>query len=172
MPNYNCLEGFCCPECGQEDEFKIAVEAWATVSDNGTEDFEDVAWDATSVCECAVCGFGGRVFLFDQSMAQKETVTLENIAGNEADLFESVCKIAALLHDNIHIEKVSFNDNNAIISARNCYIIAKPAENGGIALDVIGYDAKKLGPVARGIEKAAAEAGLTVTDKNKPGLSL
>ena len=66
MPNNNVLQGFKCPDCGNEDEFRIAVSAWAKVTDNGTEDFDDVEWDDNSVCSCPDCGLIAKVKDFQE----------------------------------------------------------------------------------------------------------
>lgn len=59
--NINNLVDMCCPECNQNDRFNIAVEAWASVTDDGTEDFSEVYWDDNSSCVCPDCGFTGKV---------------------------------------------------------------------------------------------------------------
>lgn len=59
--NVNSLEGFKCPKCGQKDEFQIAVQCWATVRDDGVEDYGDTEWDDDSACQCPDCGFAGKV---------------------------------------------------------------------------------------------------------------
>ena len=55
MPNTNCLENIRCPKCGQTESFKIAVTAWATVYDDGTDEFEDVGWNSESGIICTRC---------------------------------------------------------------------------------------------------------------------
>lgn len=66
MSNENCLEGFKCPACGHEDDFKIACQVWLHVTDDGTDtdDLGDVEWEDTSLCECLNCGKVARVGLF------------------------------------------------------------------------------------------------------------
>lgn len=70
MANSNCLEGLSCPECGQEDRLNIAVTAWASVTDEGTEDFRSVEWDEESACGCPECGFSGKVSDFRRPEAE------------------------------------------------------------------------------------------------------
>jgi hypothetical protein len=56
MTNTNCLEGVKCPQCGNEDEFRIAVTTMATVTDDGGEvEHGDMKWDDTSYAECTSC---------------------------------------------------------------------------------------------------------------------
>ena len=54
--NENCLRELACPKCGSRGDFKICVVSTATVSDDGTEDFEGSDWDETSWCHCRQCG--------------------------------------------------------------------------------------------------------------------
>jgi hypothetical protein len=53
--NTNCLEGIKCPDCGNEDRFFIAGETVFTVTDDGTEDHGDIAWDDDSYTRCPEC---------------------------------------------------------------------------------------------------------------------
>lgn len=61
--NTNCLAGFKCPKCGQEDNFLIGGHAIFDVSDNGT----DVAggyvieWEDGDYCACSGCMEEGTV---------------------------------------------------------------------------------------------------------------
>lgn len=59
VPNTNCLEGIKCPDCGNEDTFRIAGTTIFTVTDEGTEDHGDVEWNDDSHAECAECGREG-----------------------------------------------------------------------------------------------------------------
>ncbi len=59
MANVNCLLGVMCPKCEQEDRFYITATACWEVCDDGTGEYEDVAWDDDSDCTCAVCGKSG-----------------------------------------------------------------------------------------------------------------
>jgi hypothetical protein len=60
MTNANCLEGICCPSCGNEDRFMIAANVVAEVTDDGADlasshygnGFE---WDDESNCRCPEC---------------------------------------------------------------------------------------------------------------------
>jgi DNA-directed RNA polymerase subunit RPC12/RpoP len=64
MPNKNCLEGIRCPECDQDDNFKIVGKAWFDVTDDGTSEFTDVEWDDDSACRCPDCGFTATLLHF------------------------------------------------------------------------------------------------------------
>lgn len=55
MPNTNCLENIRCPDCGNEDRFRIEATSLFTVTDDGTDDYCDVQWDKDSYAECAEC---------------------------------------------------------------------------------------------------------------------
>jgi hypothetical protein len=68
MTNTNCLENIKCPNCGNEESFRIAAKTIATVTNDGTEDYGDLEWDDDSYAECTEChrhgilkDFGGRV---------------------------------------------------------------------------------------------------------------
>ena len=66
MGNENCLEGFKCPACGWEDDFKIECTVWLRVTDDGTDtdDLGDVEWDDLSLCKCLNCDKVACVELF------------------------------------------------------------------------------------------------------------
>jgi hypothetical protein len=55
MANTNCLEGMKCPNCGQEDNFRITAEAVFDVTDDGTDLFGSVEWDDDSPVVCLQC---------------------------------------------------------------------------------------------------------------------
>jgi hypothetical protein len=57
--NLNCLARRQCPQCGQNDEFRVVGEAWFEVSDDGAAGYEDVEWDEASLCQCLECGWIG-----------------------------------------------------------------------------------------------------------------
>jgi hypothetical protein len=59
--NTNCLVGFSCPQCKSKEPFIIGVSAYATVYDDGTEDFEQVEWENKSECQCMTCHYLGTV---------------------------------------------------------------------------------------------------------------
>jgi hypothetical protein len=55
MSNTNCLANIKCPDCGNEDSFRIAAKTIATVTDDGTDDHGDMEWDDDSYAECTGC---------------------------------------------------------------------------------------------------------------------
>jgi hypothetical protein len=55
MTNTNCLENIKCPDCGNEESFRIAGTAIFTVTDDGTEDYGDIEWDDDRYAECREC---------------------------------------------------------------------------------------------------------------------
>lgn len=67
MPNENCLKGIRCPECGQEDVFKILGTAVFVVTDEGTDEFYEAEWDDTSTTRCPECNFVGAMRAFQES---------------------------------------------------------------------------------------------------------
>lgn len=58
--NENCLQDFCCPECGNRDEFKIVMSSLFTLMDDGTDSYEDTEWGDRSFCRCAHCDHEGK----------------------------------------------------------------------------------------------------------------
>jgi len=69
--NANCLEGLQCPKCGSYEPFLIAVEAKATVYDNGVDETREENWEDDSPCSCMRCWHVGTVRDFAQQ--EKET---------------------------------------------------------------------------------------------------
>jgi hypothetical protein len=61
MTNTNCLENIKCPECGNEESFRITATAVFTVFDDGTDDHGDVEWGDDSYAECTRCHHHGAV---------------------------------------------------------------------------------------------------------------
>lgn len=69
MANENCLAGMRCPECGNDEPFKIAITAYAIMYDEGSEEIEEeITWDDASYCECQACLFAGTVADFQESV--------------------------------------------------------------------------------------------------------
>lgn len=71
MTNTNCLEGICCPKCGQEDRFMIAANIIAEVTDDGADMASPMycsgfEWDEDSYCRCPACDFTGKVKDFQE----------------------------------------------------------------------------------------------------------
>ncbi|MBI1347071.1 hypothetical protein GC163_12365 [bacterium] len=61
MTNTNCLEGIRCPQCGQENRFKITALITCVVTDSGSEPVGDHDWDDESGTQCPECGFTGKL---------------------------------------------------------------------------------------------------------------
>jgi len=59
--NENCLDGMRCPGCGSLGPYMIRVTCMATVSDDGTDDFEGVEWEDDAPCTCNQCGHRAKV---------------------------------------------------------------------------------------------------------------
>lgn len=59
MTNTNCLRGIQCPNCENEDRFRIAGTTIFTVTDDGTDDYGDIEWDDASFAGCPECGRHG-----------------------------------------------------------------------------------------------------------------
>lgn len=59
IPNDNCLEGMSCPQCGQYERFRITAEATFIVTDDGTDDYNDVNWYSNSLVSCPECEWYG-----------------------------------------------------------------------------------------------------------------
>lgn len=59
--NDNCLAGFRCPECGEQDRFQIAIQSFADFDDTGSEVNGDCEFDGQSSCLCCNCKHSGVV---------------------------------------------------------------------------------------------------------------
>ena len=68
-PNSNCLEGRRCPRCGSYGPFEIAVQTWALLRDDGTDDPRDstVEFDEDSSAKCLDCEYEGKFGDFDEA---------------------------------------------------------------------------------------------------------
>jgi hypothetical protein len=60
-PNSNCLEGMSCPDCGQPHRFKIVGKALFEITDDGTEDYNDVEFFDDDHASCPECHWTGVV---------------------------------------------------------------------------------------------------------------
>jgi hypothetical protein len=70
MPNTNCLKDIKCPNCGQEDSFKIDSTVLAHVTDDGAEAANgSFSWDRDSLIDCIECEHSGTVADFTISEA-------------------------------------------------------------------------------------------------------
>ena len=74
MANTNCLEGIRCPDCGNEDEFRIECHVVMKVTDDGVMDSAgDVEWDEDSWCFCPQCEREGKLALFRVEEEDEDT---------------------------------------------------------------------------------------------------
>ena len=64
--NVNCLEGFECPACHANREFRIVVTSLADFTDDGSGETHDLEWEDDSFCICSTCGHEGTVDEFRQ----------------------------------------------------------------------------------------------------------
>jgi hypothetical protein len=64
MPNTNCLAGIQCPQCGQEDRFKITAMVTYLVTDEGSDPGGDHEWDDNSFTLCCECQCQGPLKVF------------------------------------------------------------------------------------------------------------
>lgn len=55
MTNSNCLKDLQCPACGNAARLRIEGTSMFTVTDDGTDDYENVEWDNESYTECPEC---------------------------------------------------------------------------------------------------------------------
>lgn len=127
--NKNCLEGWRCPLCGNEDSFKVDAVVHQTVflTDDGTEDTKsggDTTWEDHSPAECSECGHYATVGFFQ--LNKKHDLTedlfrsylaapnrcpfccdediLENAAEYEGNFYQPVtCKKCGRQWDNIYV---------------------------------------------------------------------
>jgi len=55
-----------CPQCGQEEEFRVEVYQWGDLDRYGasTDNDCDPAWGAESACNCPRCEYAGRLVDF------------------------------------------------------------------------------------------------------------
>lgn len=59
--NENVLSNIQCPDCGDQEQFKIRATAEFEVTDDGTGDYQGVEWNDSDVCKCQKCGHRGVV---------------------------------------------------------------------------------------------------------------
>jgi len=61
MSNENCLAGLRCPNCGSYGPYRIEIKTLATVTDDGTDEYEGADWEDESFCGCIDCSHDGKV---------------------------------------------------------------------------------------------------------------
>lgn len=59
MANKNCLEGIKCPECGNEQSFRIDGRCTFRVTDDGSEAVGDHEWGDHDLTQCDSCDCSG-----------------------------------------------------------------------------------------------------------------
>lgn len=61
--NTNCLEGLCCPECGQDSKFRVRATSVFNLYDDGTDHDGDVEYDddAFVSCDGQGCSYEGKL---------------------------------------------------------------------------------------------------------------
>lgn len=65
MTNTNCLEGFKCPECGQDESFFIGIQTLIRLYDDGSEDVPtDTEYNDSNYCRCTNCDYESTVGVF------------------------------------------------------------------------------------------------------------
>lgn len=66
--NANCLAGMKCPKCGSLGPFEIQVRAWATMHDDGAEEYVEPDWENGDHCRClgCDCDYRGSVSCFKE----------------------------------------------------------------------------------------------------------
>ena len=80
--NTNCLEGVRCPQCGNQDEFRIEVVAVCKVTDDSAEITGDLEWTDDSWCYCPKCDNEGILGKFrDQDDKQMRLAVPCSICG-------------------------------------------------------------------------------------------
>lgn len=119
--NSNCLDGMCCPDCGNEDELLIAATMFVSVKDDGTDPYASSVgdysqdWDDTSTCRCPECNHVGTVGEFKGK--DPEDVLIENsepVSGRRDDVNDLAGALDSCLNQ-IHQMKGMFDDDDGAI---------------------------------------------------------
>ena len=70
--NTNCLEGYRCSVCKQEDEILVWAKVCVSLTDDGTDAYADstkhcseVEYDGASDAQCPSCDYTGRLTTFE-----------------------------------------------------------------------------------------------------------
>ena len=73
MANTNCLEGWKCPGCGQDEAFFVSAVINMLLTDDGTEHVggADAYYDDESFCRCFDCDEEGKVSDFAPNSVHK-----------------------------------------------------------------------------------------------------
>jgi hypothetical protein len=108
MSNTNCLEGMKCPTCGNEDDIHIAAKSWFHMTDDGTDDFEDVEYDDNTPARCPRCDWHGVV----GQLKDEEYIPCDHKIGTEIgaltttsdDMADDPCRDFELKEGSVWIE--------------------------------------------------------------------
>lgn len=78
--NVNVLEGIECPHCGSQGPFVMAVtrKGYATVDDDGFDDFNSYESEFDGPCECCSCGKRFNFMDFDDNTEEATAVLIAN----------------------------------------------------------------------------------------------
>jgi hypothetical protein len=119
MPNENCLEGIKCPDCGQDQEFRIQANAVFVVTDSGTDSCSDVSWDEQSHILCSECERSGTVGEFSGAPKAKARVIALHLEGG---IVQEVSGLPAGYE--LHVEDHDEGDTNhpAWDEAKRCFV--------------------------------------------------
>jgi hypothetical protein len=74
--NDNVLEGIQCPHCDSQGPFVMAIRSWgyATVDDDGFDDYKTHGTDFEGPCECIACGKDFNFMDFDDNDEDAQAV--------------------------------------------------------------------------------------------------
>jgi hypothetical protein len=76
--NTNILEGWICPNCGNERKFEVEAQTWATLTDDGGE-ASDLDYDDDSAAKCYECDHAGTVKDFRRPLTQRRVLVAVTI---------------------------------------------------------------------------------------------
>ena len=92
MANTNCLKGYQCPRCGNDQSFRVAANAIFHVTDDGTDFGQSVEWDEHSNAWCTQCEWAGTCGELTGANIQPKPI--ERDVNDVLRWFDDLCKIA------------------------------------------------------------------------------
>ena len=92
MTNTNCLEGYRCPRCGNDQSFRVVATAIFHVTDDGTDFGRRVAWDENSSAWCTQCKWAGTCGELTGAKVQPKPI--ERDVNDVLRWFDDLCEIA------------------------------------------------------------------------------
>lgn len=125
MSNNNCLSGLRCPNCGSYGPYRIAITTLATVTDDGTDEYEGAEWEDDSYCGCISCLHDAKI---------KDFADVDN-AGRfkECKLCDETRQIDAMhLHQDEWICNDCWDESKTVYKCNHCGAICKPGHGGEI----------------------------------------